>query len=318
MGMAALIPVGTVLDRGDGQGRPRGGRGCGLREIKIRRMLDPQSWGTVASTQPKGQSVIVDPLGCYDDVYTFGGGTANGGSQPFTTSGTAAATVANVTPFSRITLVYPGTTTPLPHWLVDSIFTWQDDLIFTKPEDMHPQPTTANGSTRPLTLDAARCRCPSAYSWFFMATPSPMELSGGTAIQPNELHYTVSVVVCYRRDYSKDSSGNFNGEKTAEVNLVGGGLGGGDVLLSNCSKPFSVKENEWIALIGPLTGGSGAFVCRWYRVVAVGDDNLSLSLNGPDATDWAQAGVTPMAVSIDKAIVGVYTTTIEVDRDVTW
>ena len=237
-----------------------------------------------------------------------------------TQSGVAASTAANATPIlPRVTLVYPGTTTPLPRWLLDSIFTWQDDLIFTKPEEMHPQPTTTNGSTRPVTLDPGKAPVAEGnYSWFFTATPSPMELSGGTAIEPNELHFTVSVVVCYRRDYSRDPSGNFNGEKTAKVNLIGGGLGGGDIVLSHCSKPFTVKENEWIALIGPLTGGSGAFICRWYRVVAVGDDNLSLSLNGPDATDWYEAGVFPMAVSIDKAVVGVYTTTIEVDRDTTW
>ena len=56
---------GTVLDRGDGQGRPRGGlRPRGLREIKIRRLMDPQCWGFGISSQIKGQSVIVDPLGC--------------------------------------------------------------------------------------------------------------------------------------------------------------------------------------------------------------------------------------------------------------
>jgi hypothetical protein len=147
--------------------------------------------------------------------------------------------------------------------------------------------------------------------------------------------YTVSVVVCYHRNYTLSTgsgvnpipAGLPNGEKTASVQFVGGGLAGGDVLLTQSVTgvplPLGVKENDWIALCGPLVGSKYG-VCRWFRVVSVGDFNQGdtsqyLSLNGPDCTDWAGlAAGSVTAISIDKSVVGVYTTTMEVDRDPLW
>jgi hypothetical protein len=209
-------------------------------------------------------------------------------------------------------------------------FTWPDDLTFTKPEDM----TTHPPGKRPVGLfNGAQAASDGNYSWFFTVTPSPVETANLASLSPCELHYTVSIVVCYRRDLSINAAGSPNGESTATASLTGGGLGGGDVMLSpppSYPNPLNwtgldLKENNWIALCGgnPVT-------CRWYRVVSVGGELITnpgsppmqmISLNGPDCIDWANAGVQPTAVSLEAGsarVVGVYTTTVEVDRDTLW
>ena len=164
------------------------------------------------------------------------------------------------------------------------------------------------------------------YSWFFTVTPSP----GETTLRQTEQNYpayskslysyTVSVVVCYKRNLTS------SGEVTATAQAASssgwtGNMAGGDVELSNFSSgaPFAVKENDWIALCGPVNP-SGNVVCRWYRVVAVGDvapgsGTQYLSLNGPDCSDWS-GKVT--AVLPGKEVIGVYTEPMQVDRDPLW
>jgi hypothetical protein len=106
-------------------------------------------------------------------------------------------------------------------------------------------------------------------------------------------------VVCYKRNFGAGAGS----EKTAAATLTDGGVGGGGVTLG---APLGVKEGEWIALTG--TG-----VCRWYRVVAVDDSGTNLTLNGPD---WPGGAAT--AVAIDKSVLGVYTTSVELDSDPLW
>ena len=116
-----------------------------------------------------------------------------------------------------------------------------------------------------------------------------------------------------------------SGEVTAAATPLSGWSGsfaGGDVRLSKFSSGtrFNVKENDWIALCGQVTGLGSPTVCRWYRVMAVGDEppgatTQYLSLNGPDCTDWS-GNVT--AVLVGKEVIGVYTEPIEVDRDPLW
>ena len=56
-------------------------------------------------------------------------------------------------------------------------------------------------------------------------------------------------------------------------------------------------------------------VCRWYRVTAVADDGMHISVAGPD---WLFGTPPTTAFTIEKSIVGVYTTTVDLDRDGTW
>jgi hypothetical protein len=78
---------------------------------------------------------------------------------------------------------------------------------------------------------------------------------------------------------------------------------------------INVKENDWVA----LCNGNG--LCRWYRIASVGDTNptdttQSLTLIGPD---WvAPAANSDKLVALGQSVVGVYTTTIDLDTDPTW
>ena len=179
-------------------------------------------------------------------------------------------------------------------------FVATDDLIVPLPEDMsNPPPPPAGGrpfnaaGARPINIDASGTVQPLTYkgdySWFLTAIPAPNS--------PNQ--FTVSVVVVCKRN---------NTATTAKVStFYDSGMGGGSVLLSGSFSPLEVKENDWIALCG---GG----LCYWYRVVAVGDDGLNYTLVGPD---WNPA-TAATAVAVGQSVLGVYTTTVQLDTDPTW
>ena len=304
MGMASLLPVGrfAIVETGKSDRAGACGRAA-LQTTKVCRMLDMVNWSVTAGTN--GGSFAVDPL----DVPT---GSTQGNN------------FGGASGIPRITLKSAN---------ASQLFAWPDDITFTKPEDMSPPPANAgkralgviNSATGQLATDGN-------YSWFFTVTPVATEVPEAISIanwyanSPGscspwyacELHYTVSIVVCYRRDFST------NGEITATAYFTGGGLSGGDVLLST---PLELKEGNWVALIGnfnvPLSGqpNNVAPICRWYRVVSVGDDNMHVSLNGPDCLDWNNAGIHPTLVSLESGparVVGVYTKTITVDKDALW
>lgn len=72
-----------------------------------------------------------------------------------------------------------------------------------------------------------------------------------------------------------------------------------------------MREGQWIMLYGT---NAGKTQCSWYRLVTVGEIDPTaptvryVSLAGPD---WNTSTAT--AVIID-GVIGVYTTTIEIDR----
>ena len=60
-------------------------------------------------------------------------------------------------------------------------------------------------------------------------------------------------------------------------------------------------------------------LCRWYRVASIGDYDPAITgqymtLIGPD---WTPTG-SDQLVALGQSVVGVYTTTIELDSDPTW
>ena len=305
IGVAALLPVGRFAimetvksDRAGTCGR------AGLHVVKTCHMLDSRLWSS-NTADSSGASFLVDPLGMTAPTGPLG---SFGGTQ--------------VQRINLLTSTVNGTTWPQP--VADQFFRWQDDLSFSPPGPQRP--------TRIVVSDPDNSGNPTPqyvgdYSWFFTVTPSPGETSlrqteQGYPVYSKSLYtYTVSVVVCYKRNLTS------SGEVTATAAPAGsGGWGssyaGGDVTLSGFSSgtPFAVKENDWIALCGAVNP-SGNVVCRWYRVVAVGDYNPAvggsqyLSLNGPDCSDWS-GKVT--AVLPGKEVIGVYTEPMQVDRDPLW
>ena len=120
--------------------------------------------------------------------------------------------------------------------------------------------------------------------------------------------YEISIVVFYNRNFycptedelktPADSEGLH--ERSVYARLDGGGIGGGEVLLfvenGDAARPagyLDVRKNNWIMLKGldrsrwvgsttaPLVMVTCPTVCKWYRVVAVDDEQTGISMIRP-------------------------------------
>jgi hypothetical protein len=195
---------------------------------------------------------------------------------------------------TRVNVGYPNAAGNLVLYdinMANLVFNSHDDLKINTPAN---KSMTATIARDPATGGA---QTEQNYSWFVTVEPAPAEASLG-ADQRN--HFIASVVVCYQR--------GFTAADEISVGMTPGP--GGYAALAG---PLPVKENDWIAVCG---GGK----CRWYRVVAAGTTPGAasggatfLSLDGPDFP----AGANTAAI-IKTSVLGVYTTTVEVDRDPSW
>jgi len=273
LSLAALIPLGGMAILKTTQADMSGACGrAGLREVKVRRMLDYQFWPGVDPSATNLAPFAVDPLGIAKGL------TGNLGGASGTMTRIGLTNVANA----------------------DWIFTWRDDLSMYTPEDdtMRPQGWFIQGDGSVSGAPSGSSAFEGSYCWFFTVVPSPAEASLPIA---QKKRYTVSVVVCSKRDFAA------TGEHTAQASFVGGvGFGGGTVNLTPTAD-LVLKEDRWIMLLG--TSGQ----CKWYQVVSVGDEvpTTMVTLNGPD---WDTArDANPQAVVVD-GVLGVYTATIDVDQ----
>ena len=296
LGVVALIPMGRFAVVEAGKADRSGACGhAAMREIKVRRMLDPYPWADpnnpqwvladgndAVDTAFKAGSFAIDPLGI-----AYGRTENLGGAGPVT----------------RITLKSPVTGNPLTLAEAEPVFRWRDELAFAFPEDMEPPPSDDSDRPRAIPGASGLPDFQGNYSWLLTVTPAAAEANLPVA---ERTLYSVSVAVCYKRDFSAD------GEHTASVaDFYGGGWGGGSLRLDSV---IEVKRNEWILLCGGRQ-------CKWYRVVSVAPDDgtsppsLLITLAGPD---WDTAdSPTPTVVVIDH-VVGVYATTVELDSSLLW
>ena len=302
LGLAALIPVGrfAIMETGKSDRCGACGRAA-LRDVKVRRMLDHRFWAQNFSPGP----FAIDPLGKNSGL------TGQLGNM---------IPRINLMRFKNNSNPPPAlSTTLIPYDLdhAEAVFTWRDELLFSDPDSdqrvrrlvrgandkvgAYPQGAEEeekNEITGPVTpLSDGN------YSWFLTVMPSAGEAN--LDLQYQSL-WSVSVVVCHKRDFTKDSGGKSNGEHTASVTFIGSGWGGGSVTLN---PPIKIRENEWLML-------KDGHHCKWYRVVSVGgigsQGSTFLSLTGPD---WdTQKYPDPKALVVD-GVVGVYTTTIEREDD---
>jgi hypothetical protein len=287
LGLAALIPVGRFAivqtaksDRSGACGR------AGLRDVKVRRMLDFNAW----ASQPQNlQPFAIDPLGA-----------TNTPALPGTLGGAGG--------IPRVNLTW----TPNRD-AAESYFVWQDDKVFNVP-DSNALRTRAQYThpSAPMDENPGNNGVPAInghYSWFCTVVPAVSEAG---LLPADKTSFTVSVAVCYRRNYSMSPpAGERPAEDYAAATFISTGAvspGGGSLTLN---KAVAVKENDWILLYAPATGSVPA-QCNWYRVVGVGEDTsvgntTYLTVAGPD---WY--GATATAVIIDS-VIGVYTETVELD-----
>lgn len=324
LGVAALLPIGKLslveTEKSDRTGMC--GR-AGLREVQVRRMLDPSTW----SSSWDGP-VAIDPLGVAHGL------TMNiGGMRPLPPP-------LPIGPFPppRYTFRWLLPVTPSTQTLADAVFRLQDELIFDNSSNAVGRPRgfvrDATGRMAPypplpsepvLTQPWTPVTPPSGnFSWFITANPV------------GQGHYDVSVVVCHKRNFALDPSGQPEGEQAVDVTAFWGqGYGGGTLQLS---APISLKENQWVLLCGwnlvdinypnpPPEYRRQLAMCRWYRVVGTGTNAqaMYISLHGPDWDTKFQVGRTDLGfpptqttlVAID-GVTGVYTTIVAVDTSCVW
>lgn len=394
LALAAVLPVATLRIIQTGKADRSGACGAaGMRDVKIRRMVDPTTWrrwrvslaspdykfqsadiGDSSYTPPRrgipfGFSFAIDPLGFAhnrtDGMETF----------PYQVPVGLPAMVrvtAEVPSYTNtISPPPPANRRDMPQWLAERIFMWRDDLNIPVPDEGGVRPRMVMlddggqenafpalpGETVGSPLAAA---VQGNYSWLVTVTPqvgdNPSVFTDDYFDTGNiNLHYidehpvySVSVVVFYNRDFSSPSS-PLDPEKPGErmvgyVDVLGGGYGGGDVRLVTDSSTgttaayLDLKKGEWLMLCG---NDGTRDVFRWYRVVAA-SETLNVDLNGNGAFDagetdflmngnfdWFQevtlAGPDWDAISMPNptaalftTVIGVYTTTIELDDGVAW
>lgn len=295
LGVAALIPIGklaliktNVSDRTGACGR------AAMRDVEVRRMLDYSAWfPAVGSGNTVMGAIALDPLGCLGVGGNLGGASST---------------------FPRYT--FNGTLTQAQ---ADAIFRWSDDLIFTMPEDMSPP----QQGDRPVpVVVGGNPQSEGNFSWFLTVCPSPSDIN---MIPPVPVglrrNYTVSVVVCYKRDFT---GGEY--ATTMPIILPGGGYGGGTVQLNLADIGIidNVKTDQWVMLVGRDLGSGVPVVAKWYRVVGVfvGStvDSISphLSLVGPDWDTNCFGPNIRTDLVVVEGVTGVYTTTVHLDADCIW
>jgi len=266
LGVAALIPIGKLaLIKTNISDRTGACGRAAMRDVEVRRMLNCYTW--LPPVDPDGNlgAIALDPLG----YLGVGIGPLGGASSTF----------------PRYT--FNGTLTLAQ---ADAIFRWQDDLPFV-------QDATINGD-RPVL---AGTTSEGNFSWFLTVCPSPSDIALGTWVNLRR-NYTVSVVVCYKRDFTGAGE-----HPVAVSSFLGGGYGGGTIQLDQNVSGF-VKTDQWVMLASTDTR-----VAKWYRVVGVGDQYLSLV--GPD---WDTLNYPTPTMVVVEGVTGVYTTTVHLDADCIW
>jgi hypothetical protein len=322
LSLAALLPVGqwtifeaTKADRGGACGR------AAMRAVVVRRMLDFRNWydavqkkyvwdpnyngkkpwfdanGNPTTYLPG--AFVIDPLGA-----------VNGMNATLGNNNPPSSTLTNV---PRISLDYANNPAA-----ADAIFRAGDDLIATLPENMSP-PRPAG---RPVPImNGNTIQSQGDYSWFLSVMPTPN----------NPRRFTVSVVVCYRRvlDAAAEQAVavTLYNEIMPNIDFSSGNVvsvvasAGGTVQLAapvGGANGIQMRENNWVALCS--SGAYGTPQCRWYRVASLSDDTSQLTLAGPD---WANPSPGTNAtndklIAVGQDVIGVYTTTVDVDTDPTW
>jgi len=350
LGVAALIPLGgaTILETSKADRAGDCGR-AGLRQVKVRRMLDPQNWvhrsgssttnwmysisGNYVSNSPDSgprTPICIDPLFLAAPAVNFRSAAQylpyDGSGGPYLERRTLGAG-------PHIT----DTATAMPYGQAEQIFRWTEDLSYDIPPDRGQRPLLlffASGGN--VTMDRSLGIMPASdgnYSWMFTVSPAGSERGNAFA---NKQLYTVSIVVFHKRSLAVPISGAVPRERFADVTVTSG-YSGGDAILSvpqssANSDWLNVKRNDWLMLVGTTTVRNGSTadstmrVCRWYRVAGfsaapvVNGTNWErhVALAGPDWDCYDTNNVLQATAILVDNVIGVYTTTTELDRSALW
>lgn len=326
-GVAALLPIGGAdilvsvqADRAAAVGA------AAMREVRARKITEPFQWD-VGTSSPipmwfrggnqydgaqAAQYVLIDPLG----VASQGWSTFPADTSLFPIMDRVSIRRAPTASAGQLSLEGAR-----------EIFVSPDDVLFDIPTDRRLRArllyrvagtggtvmSDPSAYTPGPTAGSHRPESEGNYSWMVMLTPTP-----GDGTTTGFGRALCSIIVVYKRNLTSQDGSNPNPpEVTANVQFLGTGYGGGEVLLtlSKESHASRLQTDHWILLLsrggGPPPSGS---LFRWYRIVAVASHPSNslqryVTLAGPDWT----AGSTAQAVLME-GVVGVYTRVIEMEQ----
>jgi Tfp pilus assembly protein PilV len=357
VGVATMLPLalhqsreGVMEDRKAAAGRRA------FREFQVRGMANPENWVGDLGIIPdqRGTHHVERAAYCLDPL-GVAAATVDRSLAASVAYFPADAAAASVPVMARISLsAQPGrgtlaafrngnlTPVPMSLWQAEEVFTQQDDLIFTAPEeDVLPpaQDWLANGDVVVKRMSEGR------YSWF--ATLLPDAAAANDPLQ--DLYHLSIVVTAERRPvvdipaelrYVAEGASSSDPGQIAPVTVDFGGAeldrsdgilgvayGGGDVTLKS-PLPIRPRLGQWLMLsqswqqrVGDRT--MTQFDFRWYRVVASDSADerdpqdssyrLPVTLRG---ADWQIRG--PAWAVLVPRVVAVYEKTIRLESSSLW
>jgi hypothetical protein len=182
--------------------------------------------------------------------------------------------------------------------LVDSLFRFNDDLVFNRPTDRTLPPIQLFDS-RPVATEIVKRQYNGRYTWMATLSPNPNVSSNG--------FYTLSIVVFDGRDPNPEN------EIVLPVE-VEFGEGGGEVEFEDPANPgvtladLKLRPDHWIMLI---TRGTPPVQVRWYRIASADSQlhtgHLHGFLRGADIAAGTYEGV------VIKSVVGVFEKTVRLE-----
>jgi len=298
LAVASLIPIGklamTETNKSDRTGMC--GR-AGLREVKVRRMLDPNSWLS-SMPLPFNPDVpfVIDPLGYANFSSAPSEWTHVGGS----TSSIQRISLGNV---------------------ASEVFRWQDELTYVLPKDMNPP----QAGDRPQPV--AGNQNEGNFSWFLTVSRVPsdhiVDPSTGTTLfdvpWAQRRQFSVAVVVCWKRAFTTGNNDPNAGETTVSNVTCDSPTGYGGIGIQYSNSTVLPRENQWVLLYSENPTTHAIIQATWYRVVSAGNNgtNTRVSLVGPDWNGDGNGG-TGATLVVVKGVTGVYTTTVQLDNDAIW
>ncbi len=338
LGVAAMIPLGGITIQETAKADRAGACGrAGLRDVKIRGMLDPWNWvdcngpaWATSNNTIEHRPVCIDPL-----FLSRTSSDSKAHNFPYNTSWLRR---LSLTPKPRTPSSSPAV---MNYGLAEQIFRWAEDLTYEDPkgnERPRLQYFASNGTllTPPSLTGAVIPASDGNYSWMFTLSPAPSERSSDFL---TKRLYTLSVVVFHKRTLAAPLAGTVPPERQIKALRLSGGFGGGDFALvtssSNGSEYLTVKRSDWMMLLGERTvrdsGGSATVrVCDWYRIVSATENPLYDSANslwgryvvlaGPDwdATSTSASNANEFDAVLVDNVIGVYTATVDLSRSPLW
>ena len=274
-------------------------------------MLDTSTW---TNQNPSGTIAVIDPLGVWENKSALNNKLVGG-----TASYLSRNSLANISGSAS----------------AEAAFLWQDDLNFVSAKESTSS-NPANGDRPILVVDGNGYGYIGNFSWFLTVAASPSEVQAGipwyqAAPLLQRRQFSISVVVCWKRDFTVDTTGQPQGEQTCDLGgPLPSSIGGATITLpatdANMEHPINkVKEDQWVMLVAfDSSTPPVPIMANWYRIVGVGRDlsqtsppvNM-LSLVGPD-WNTTNLNVTSVKLIVVNGVTGVYTRTVELDYDATW